>query len=57
MGETEYAIDIVINNDNIFELGNETFNLHLHSVLFPSSLPITIANGNATVVILDDDRK
>ena len=56
-GETSYTIDVEINDDNIFELGNETFDLSLTSVLFPQSLPITIANGVAIVVILDDDRK
>ena len=57
VGETSYTIDVEINDDNIFELGNETFSLSLTSVIFPQSLPVTIANDITTVVILDDDRK
>ena len=59
VGETSFTIDVEINDDNIFELGNETFHLLLTSVLFPQSLPVTINNGvtTCTVVILDDDRK
>lgn len=56
-GETGYSIDVEINDDNIFELGNETFSLSLISVQFPQSLPVAIASGMTTVVILDDDRK
>ena len=57
VGETSYTIVVEINDDDIFELGNETFGLSLTSVLFPQSLPVTIANGITTVLILDDDRK
>ena len=56
-GETEYIIDVEINDDNIFELGNENFSLYLSSVQSPQSLPITIPDDITTVVILDDDRK
>ena len=56
-GETEYIVDVEINDDDIFELGNETFNLYLSSVQSPGSLNITIPNNITTVVILDDDRK
>ena len=58
-GETEYIIDVEINDDNIFELGNETFSLNLSFVLFPQSLPVEIdpTNSRTTVLILDDDRK
>ena len=56
-GETEYIIDVEINDDNIFELGNETFSMYLSSVQSPESLNITITDDITTVVILDDDRK
>lgn len=55
--DTEFTINVEINDDNIFELGNETFSLTLSSVQSPQSLPINIVNGVTTVVILDDDRK
>ena len=48
---------VEINDDNIFERGNETFRLSLRSVQSPATLPIAIVNGTTTVVILDDDRK
>ena len=57
MGETEYMMNVEINNDNIFELGNESFTLCLKSIQSPVSLPIAIVDGITTVVILDDDRK
>ena len=57
VGETEYIIDVEINDDNIFELGNETFNLYLSSVQSSESLNITIPENITIVVILDDDRK
>lgn len=57
VGETRYTIEVEINDDNIFERGNEIFSLSLTSVLFPQSLTITIDNGMTTVEILDDDRK
>ena len=57
-GETEYIIDVEINDDNIFERGNETFGLTLSDVLFPPFLPVEIdpTNSRTTVLILDDDR-
>ena len=57
MGETEYMMNVEINDDNIFELGNESFTLCLKSIQSPVSLPIAIVDGITTVVILDDDRK
>lgn len=57
VGETKYTIDVEINDDILFEFGNETFNLSLSSVVFPHSLPITILNGIAIVVIVDDDHR
>ena len=57
VGETEYMMGVEINDDNIFERGNETFRLSLRSVQSPVTLPIAIVDGSTTVVILDDDRK
>ena len=56
-GETEYIIDVEINDDNIFELGNETFSLYLRFIQSPESLNITVTDDITTVVILDDDHK
>ena len=52
---TEVPISIPITDDNVFE-GNENFTLTIDSTFRPSYL--TIGNpGEATVTILDDDRK
>ena len=54
-GMTEVAISIAITSDDVFE-GNENFTLTIDSALLPSY--VTIGNpGEATVTILDDDRK
>ena len=52
---TEATISIAITDDDIFE-GNENFTLTIDSDSLPSF--VTIRNpGEATVTILDDDRK
>ena len=54
-GTTNAAINIMINDDNIFE-NNENFTLTINS----SSLPSNVNVGDvseAAVTIIDDDRK
>ena len=54
-GTTNAAINIMINDDNIFE-NNENFTLTINSTSLPSY--ITVINpSEVTVTILDDDRK
>ena len=54
-GVTEVASSIAVTDDDIFE-GNENFTLTIDSASLPSF--VTIRNpGEATVTILDDDRK
>ena len=54
-GVTEVAISIAVTDDNIFE-GNENFTLTIDSASLTSY--VTVRNpGEATVTILDDDRK
>ena len=51
-GVTHVPFDVSINEDDILE-GNETFNLIIDSSSLPSK--VTIANGQATVTIVDND--
>ena len=53
-GSISNAFSISIQDDVLFEL-SETFNATL--LTYPSSRPISIANGTTTVVIVDNDRK
>ena len=53
-GSINNTFSITIQNDNLLEI-NETFNVTI--LIFQSSRPISIANGTATVVIVDNDRK
>ena len=54
-GASDAAINIMINDDNIFE-NNENFTLTINSSSLPSY--ITVINpSEVTVTILDDDRK
>ena len=51
-GVTRVPFNVSINEDDILE-GNETFNLNIDSSSLPSK--VTIANGQATVTIVDND--
>ena len=53
-GSTNNTFSITIQDDVLLEM-NETFNVTL--LTFPSSRPISIADGTTTVVIVDDDCK
>ena len=53
-GSISNILNITIQDDVSLEI-NETFNVTL--LTFPSSRPISIANGTTTVVIVDNDRK
>ena len=53
-GSINATFSITIQDDVFLEM-NETFNVTL--LTFPSSRPISIANGTTTVVIVDNDRK
>ena len=51
-GVTRVPFNVSINEDNVLE-GNETFNLNIDSSSLPSK--VTIANGQTTVTIVDND--
>ena len=53
-GSINNTFSITIQDDNLLEL-NEVFYVTIR--IFQSSRPISIANGTATVVIVDNDRK
>ena len=48
------TLSVTIQDDNLLEM-NETFNITI--LIFESSRPISIANGTATIVIVDNDCK
>ena len=52
VGVTRVSFNVLINEDDILE-GNETFNVNIDSSSLPSK--VTIANGQATVNIVDND--